>query len=65
MQEEKGRRENRTGNEEFQKGSIMERYYQEEIECASRERIKEIQDEKRDLLESLETYYRVFFLQED
>ena len=24
----------------------MERYYQEEIECASREKIKEIQDEK-------------------
>ena len=28
-------------------------------------RIKKIQEEKRDLLESLEMYYRVFFLGED
>lgn len=28
-------------------------------------RIKKIQEEKRDLLESLEIYYRVFFLGED
>ena len=33
-------------------------------EIGSGLKIKEIQDEKRDLLESLETYYRVFFLQE-
>ena len=28
-------------------------------------KIKQIQQEKRELLENLETYYRVFFLQED
>ena len=28
-------------------------------------RIKKLQEEKRDLLESLEMYYRVFFLGED
>ena len=28
-------------------------------------KIKQIQQEKRELLESLEMYYKVFFLQED
>lgn len=28
-------------------------------------KIKQIQEEKKELLESLETYFRVFFLQED
>lgn len=34
-------------------------------EIGSALKIKQIQEEKKDLLESLETYFRVFFLQED
>lgn len=34
-------------------------------EIGSGLKIREIQAEKRELLENLETYYRVFFLQED
>jgi hypothetical protein len=38
-------------------------YYYDEIGSALK--IKEIQRTKRDLLEALEVYYRVFFLKED
>lgn len=52
-----------TGNLKLAVESREDDYFFDEI--GSVLKIKQMQQEKRELLESLETYYRVFFLQEE
>lgn len=51
------------GNLSFAVESKEDDYFFDEI--GSVLKIKEIQQEKRELLENLETYYKVFFLQQE